>query len=156
MLKTTNSEVTFAEIPDEITLCINISGCPNHCKGCHSKFLWENIGDPLYLSTLFKLINKNQGITCVCFMGGDAEPSYINTCAIAIKDLYDLKVAWYSGKEEIHSSIDLKFFDYIKIGPYIEEYGGLDNPNTNQKLFKVEHTKDGDLLINITYKFWKK
>ena len=28
MLKYLNAPVTFAEVPDEITLCINITGCP--------------------------------------------------------------------------------------------------------------------------------
>lgn len=32
MVKYTDIQVTFREIPDEITLCINISGCPNHCE----------------------------------------------------------------------------------------------------------------------------
>ena len=29
-------EVVFREFPDEVTLALNISGCPNHCPGCHS------------------------------------------------------------------------------------------------------------------------
>ena len=36
--------ITFSEVPDEISLCINISNCPIKCPDCHSKFLWENIG----------------------------------------------------------------------------------------------------------------
>ena len=39
MLKYVDSQITFREIPDEITLCINISNCPFRCKGCHSKEL---------------------------------------------------------------------------------------------------------------------
>ena len=44
MLKYYNYMVTFSEVPDEISLCINITGCPIRCTDCHSKFLWENIG----------------------------------------------------------------------------------------------------------------
>ena len=47
MLKYTDSQITFSEIPDEITLCINISNCPFKCKGCHSKELWEDVGKEL-------------------------------------------------------------------------------------------------------------
>ena len=47
MLKYVNSSVVFQEIPDEVTLAINISNCPCHCPGCHSKYLWEDIGLPL-------------------------------------------------------------------------------------------------------------
>ena len=79
MLKYVNSEVTFSEVPDEITLCINISNCPCHCKGCHSAYLAEDVGKPLVGMVLREdLINKNKGITCVAFMGGDSNPESIN------------------------------------------------------------------------------
>ena len=39
-------KVTFQEIPDEITLCIAISGCKVHCKDCNQKNLWK---DELFL-----------------------------------------------------------------------------------------------------------
>ena len=47
MLKYVDTKVTFAEVPDEISLCINISNCPNHCEGCHSPYLAEDIGTEL-------------------------------------------------------------------------------------------------------------
>ena len=58
MLKYLNAPVTFAEIPDEITLCINITGCTLHCKGCHSPFLWEDAGEFLTIEMLDYLICK--------------------------------------------------------------------------------------------------
>lgn len=39
MLKFTDTQVTFSEIPDQISLCINLSNCPYHCPACHSKEL---------------------------------------------------------------------------------------------------------------------
>ena len=36
MLKYSNYEITFAEVPDEISLCINLTNCPHKCIGCHS------------------------------------------------------------------------------------------------------------------------
>ena len=42
MIKYYNAMVVFEEIPNEITLAINITNCPCHCKGCHSQFLWED------------------------------------------------------------------------------------------------------------------
>ena len=47
MLKYVNTDIVFQEIPDEVTLAINISNCPCHCPGCHSHYLWEDIGLPL-------------------------------------------------------------------------------------------------------------
>ena len=77
MLKYVNTGVVFQEIPDEVTLSINISKCPCHCPGCHSKYLWEDIGEPLTAMQLNELVKEYiNEITCVCFMGGDAEPEY--------------------------------------------------------------------------------
>lgn len=41
------AKVTFQEIPDEITLCIAISGCKVHCKDCNQKNLWKDEGKEL-------------------------------------------------------------------------------------------------------------
>lgn len=159
MLKYTDTEVTFAEVPDEITLCINLSNCPCHCKGCHSSYLAEDIGTPLDEQELTSLIESNRGITCVAFMGGDAEPNEIHHMAMFIKELYPrLKVAWYSGREELPSLIELNLhdFDFIKLGPYVEELGPLNTRTTNQKFYKVFHFSTGRCeLIDITHKFWR-
>lgn len=152
MLKYVDTKVTFSEVPDEISLCINISNCSCHCKNCHSPYLAEDIGEPLDLQHLTNLIDSNKGITCVCIMGGDANPSEVDDIAQDIKEYYPkLKVAWYSGKQELSKDINLEFFDFIKLGPYIEELGPLNSRTTNQRFYKVS---DGE-LINITSKFWK-
>lgn len=139
MLKYVNTAVTFAEFPDEISLLINISGCPCHCEGCHSSYLAEDIGEPLdYIAITKLIINSNKGITCVGLMGGDSDPEWINNLAEFIKTSSELKVGWYSGRNYLPSKIDIRFFDYIKLGPYIKEYGGLQSPNTNQHLYQIE------------------
>ena len=152
MLKYLNTQVTFSEVPDEITLCINITGCKIGCKNCHSPYLAEDIGNILNLQALTSLIDSNSGITCVCIMGGDANPSKVDDIAQDIKEYYPkLKVAWYSGKQELSKDINLEFFDFIKLGPYIEELGPLNSKTTNQRFYKIENNK----LIDITYKFQK-
>lgn len=152
MLKYVDTKVVFAEIPDEITLAINISGCPCNCKGCHSSYLAKDIGEPLDLQHLTNLIDSNKGITCVCIMGGDANPSEVDDIAQDIKEYYpELKVGWYSGRQELDEDIELGNFDFIKLGPYKEEFGPLNSRTTNQRFYKVS---DGE-LIDITSKFWK-
>ena len=47
MLKYVDVMETFAEVPDEITLAINLSNCPHRCKGCHSEYLQKDIGEEL-------------------------------------------------------------------------------------------------------------
>ena len=139
MLKYVDTKVTFAEIPEEISLCINISNCPCHCKGCHSPYLAEDVGIILNENNLMKLINQNLGITCICFMGGDSNPQEVNALARYLKFFNIYKVAWYSGKPKISSEINLENFDYIKLGPYKESLGGLDSKDTNQVLLKIEN-----------------
>ena len=153
MLKYVDAKVVFAEVPDEVTLAINISNCPCQCKGCHSPYLAEDIGTPLnWNALLYDLIPDNKGITCICFMGGDAEPIRINILGKYIKENFPhLKVAWYSGRQELSNDIDLCNFDYIKLGPYKEEFGPLNSRTTNQKFYKVS----GKELVDITSKFWK-
>ena len=85
-MKYVDAKVVFQEIPDEITLAISISGCTIHCAGCHSKYLWDDIGELLTIDSLKQLIEKNSGITCVCFMGGDSSPLLIAKFAYFIKN----------------------------------------------------------------------
>ena len=151
MLKYTETLVGFSEVPEEITLCINISGCPMHCVGCHSPHLWNDIGEELKPVILSNLIAKNNGITCIAFMGGDASPDEIVNLAKWVKNNTELKVCWYSGKSDIPFSYD--YFDYIKVGPYIKEKGGLNSKTTNQKFYKVIHKETVNVLDDITFKF---
>lgn len=136
MLKYLNTAVTFREIPDEVSLCINITNCPNHCSGCHSLELWEDKGTILTEDTIDGLIEQNFGISCVCLMGGDQEPALILKLGKVIRQ-NGLKAAWYSGKENLAITEMLEVFNYIKLGRFVEMLGGLDSPNTNQRLYKI-------------------
>ena len=138
MLKYANYDVVFQEVPDEVTLAINISNCPNQCPGCHSKYLWENIGKNLDINELNRLVSQYEtGITCVCFMGGDAAPQEVAYLARQLKSRHDnLKMAWYSGKNELPQNISFDHFDYIKLGRYVAELGPLDSVTTNQRMMK--------------------
>lgn len=155
MLKYVNYEVTFSEIPDEISLCINISNCPNNCPGCHSAYLKDDIGTPLTYTELMRILKDIRGITCVCFMGGDKEPWEIQRLAQFIREK-GLKVAWYSGKQGLHEDIRLANFDYVKLGPYVEELGPLTSRTTNQVMYKIDYLADRPFAVDITSRFWKK
>ena len=150
MLKYIDTKVTFAEVPNEISLCINISNCPCACKGCHSSYLAEDIGNELNNNSIKELINNNKGITCICFMGGDSNPLEIDALAHFIKIYFHIKIAWYSGRQELSKEINLNNFNFIKLGPYIENLGPLNSKTTNQRFYKVEEGK----LIDITNLFW--
>lgn len=156
MLKYVDSKVVFAEIPDEITLAINISNCPCHCINCHSSYLAKDIGEPLDLQHLTNLIDSNRGISCVCIMGGDANPSEVDDIAQDIKEYYpELKVAWYSGRQELSKEIELENFNYIKLGPYIKDKGPLNCRTTNQVMFEIDVIQGKVFKKDITAKFWR-
>lgn len=154
MLKYVDTLVSFQEVPDEISLCINISNCPNNCPGCHSSYLKDDVGIPLTYVELMQLISQNQGISCVCFMGGDKEPWEVQRLAQRVKE-EGLKAAWYSGKSEIPEDIRLVNFDYVKLGPYMEEKGPLNSRTTNQVMYKIDHIADRPFVVDITSRFWK-
>lgn len=164
-LKYVDTRVTFAEVPDEITLCINISNCPCHCEGCHSPYLAKDIGKDLDEDAIVELLIKNKGITCIAFMGGDSDPSSINWLANEIRKINDtpgcwtdVKIAWYSGRQELSKDIDLDNFDYIKLGPYMKDRGPLNNRNTNQRFYevlRVSKIPSRFILKDITHKFYK-
>ena len=151
-LKYLGYSIVFQEVPNEVTLAINISGCPHRCEGCHSQYLWEYEGDYI-LDDLVSLIEKYKGlITCVCFMGGDQNTDDLMTC-IGIVKKYGLKTCLYTGLDEMGILLPniLDSLDYIKVGRYIEELGGLDSDKTNQRFYKKENSTFND----ITYIFKK-
>ena len=152
-MKYVDTAIVFDEVPDEITLAINISGCKIHCPDCHSKYLWEGIGRELNYKETNRLISKNPGITCVCIMGGEEDE--VNICLIHLKAQYPkLKTAWYTGQENVKKKT-VKYLDYVKTGPYIKERGPLNSRTTNQKFYKVIRLYNELALKDETYKFWK-
>jgi len=155
MLKYVNTGVVFQEVPDEVSLAINISNCPCHCPGCHSHYLWEDVGMPLDTNAIDAFVEKyGHDITCIAFMGGDSDPRAVNQLALYIHEEHpEFKVAWYSGRVRISSLVQKNDFDYIKVGPYLSHLGPLSKKTTNQRLYRKNGPDDFE---DITYRFWKK
>lgn len=153
MLKYLNTDVVFQEIPGEVSLAINITGCPCRCPGCHSQYLWGDIGEPLTEDALDNMINRqHQNITCVALMGGDAIPAEVDRLMCHLRKSYPkLHTAWYSGRTTLSADANLDNFDYIKLGPYLKHLGSLRNRNTNQRLYRIKRGKMQDM----TSSFWK-
>lgn len=147
MLKFHNCDIVFSEIPDEVTLAINITGCPHRCAGCHSPWLWEDTGEALNEGSLTAMLERySAGITCVCFMGGDSHPEAVARLAEFVKKKNTrLKTGWYSGKEELPEDFSMAGFDFIKLGGYLKQPGGLNSPGTNQRLYRIENNTRTDI-----------
>ena len=154
-MKYVDTQVVFREVPDELTLAINISGCPVKCPGCHSSYLTQDIGEILDNASLDKLIDSNPGISCVSFMGGDANPSYVRELAEHVHSR-GFKTCWYSGRNLENAKPVLDALDFVKVGPYIDESGPLDYETTNQRFYKVDHGTEGPELTDWTKRFKKK
>lgn len=153
MLKFADYDIVFQEIPNEVTLAINIANCPNRCKNCHSPHLWDDIGKPLNETALDDLLEKySKSITCVAFMGGDCDCNEVVRLANYVRATYNLKVAWYSGQEHLPENFPISAFQFIKLGAYCEALGGLKSRTTNQRLYKI---LSNGKMENITETFWK-
>lgn len=149
-------QVTFREIPNEISLTIPTL-CWNHCSiDCNSKFCWiENNGERKYLDeeVLKDLIEKNKGISCVTIMTS-LNFIRLNELFEYIKDNYPkLKTALYIGENWVTLLKYLDFYqfgfsnlDYIKIGGYVDKLGGLESKITNQQFYEIIHQDVGTVF----------
>lgn len=154
MIKYTDYQITFAEVPDEVSLTFSISNCPGRCEGCHSPELREDIGRDL-LSDLPEIIDKYKGMaTCVTLLGEGNDLSALRKALDMIHES-GLKSCVYYGRDGY--SNDMPYSNYIKIGHYDYKRGGLSDPNTNQKFFKASINEKGTLRLEpLTYKFWNR
>lgn len=151
MIKYSDSFVVFEEIPDKVSLALNITNCANNCPGCHSPELALDMGQELTEDTIDRLINENAGANCFLFMGEGRDYKRLLELAMYIKDKYPyMAVGVYSGRDEVEDEY-YKVFDYVKVGPYKEDLGPLNKRTTNQRLYKMV---DG-VKTDITERFWK-
>lgn len=165
MLKFYDMAVTFSEFPDEVALCINITGCPCHCEGCSEPWLHRDSGTPLTPQAVQALIDAYPDCTVFGLMGGDADHAGVAEIADYVHDHSTMKVGMYSGFDEIDDEL-ARHLDYYKVGRWImppkepahwgdQPCGPLEYPGTNQRFYRCEHGKDFCALINETAKFQK-
>lgn len=151
-LKFAGTSIVCQEVPGEISFTFSVSGCPHRCAGCHSPYLWEDVGEPLLDNMVSVLGPYKDYVTCVCFMGGDQNIEELSLALAVIKEL-GLKTCVYSGLDDLKDLEQIiHLLDYCKIGRYDERFGGLNMETTNQKMYKL---MDG-AFIDITGEFQKR
>jgi anaerobic ribonucleoside-triphosphate reductase activating protein len=166
MLLLASYDIVFQEVPGEVTLALNLSMCPNHCPGCHSLHLREEVGERLDDELLEGLLARYGGaVSCVAWMGGDGDPAEVDRQAAKVHAWAPvtpnasagpvLKTAWYSGRERLSPKVNLANFDYIKLGPYDPTHGGLKSPDTNQRFYRVEGPPEDRKMVDATHLFRK-
>ena len=142
------NNVVLEEIPDKVTLAVEISNCQGCCTGCHSPFLKDDVGEQLTTQVVDKLIEDNFGIDCFLLLGEGKDPQAVLDIAAHVRRNHPgIELALYSGRTKVEPEL-FEAFDYVKVGPYIPEFGPLNKQTTNQRLY--HHGED------ITFRFWRK
>ncbi|MBO7495916.1 MAG: anaerobic ribonucleoside-triphosphate reductase activating protein [Salinivirgaceae bacterium] len=137
-------DIVLQEVPGQISICFSISGCPLHCKGCHSPFLWKEGNGELLTDERYRdILNQYRGYAnCVLFMGGEWHPDELVHKLATAKEL-GFDTCLYTGQETVSDEIKSNL-TWLKTGPWVEEKGGLTCPSTNQRFVEVKTNK----LIN--------
>ena len=146
------TSVVIEEIPDRVTLAVDISNCQGNCVGCHSPFLKTDVGEELTEDVIDSLVADNFGVDCFLFLGEGKDSESLLRLASHVRSK-GFAAALYSGRISVEDEI-FAAFDYVKVGPYIEAFGPLNSKTTNQRLYKVSHAASGYSLTDITSRFW--
>ena len=150
------TNVVLEEIPDRLTLAIDISNCTGLCEGCHSPFLRRDVGVELTPEAIDSLIAGNFGINCFLFLGEGNDHAALMSAANYVRRAYpSLALGLYSGRESVEEDV-WELFDYVKIGPFRPSCGPLNKTTTNQRLYRILHNADGTRTVDdITARFWR-
>lgn len=149
------TSVVIEEIPDRVTLAVEISNCQGNCVGCHSPFLRTDMGEELTEAAIDAMIADNFGVDCFLFLGEGKDIDSLLSLSAHVRSK-GLLSALYSGRTRVEDAV-YEAFDYVKVGPYIEEFGPLDSKTTNQRLYRISRRPDGTVdREDITSRFWRK
>jgi anaerobic ribonucleoside-triphosphate reductase activating protein len=142
--------LSTAEIPGELALTIMFNNCQQHCPSCHSPYLWlkrKTFSLVELTAKVYEFINKYPDITAILLMGGD-------TNGLTQQEFYDLidvlgdirPIGIYSGSSSkehqenlYHVTRNLESVQWLKLGDFKQELGGLETPGTNQRFYKKEY-----------------
>lgn len=147
LLRFSEEQVVWQEVPGEVSLAFTICGCPLRCKGCHSSAARNpNAGQPLTPAYFLARLNQYRGlISCVLFLGGEWLPQAL-TELLKIARAQELKTCLYTGYEQVTPNL-LPHLNFLKTGPWIAALGGLNSPTTNQRFIDLRTQE------NLNYKF---
>lgn len=142
------TDVVLEEVPDRVTLAVEIPNCQGSCPGCHSSFLNLDLGKELTAAEADRLVEDNFGVNCFLFLGEGNDHEALMKLAAHLRAAHpELELALYSGRQEVEEEI-YEAFDFVKVGPYVEALGPLSEVSTNQRMYY--HRED------ITSRFWHK
>lgn len=151
-----STSVVLEEVPDRLTLAVDITNCQGHCEGCHSPWLRGDFGVELTPERIDALIDGNFGVNCFLFLGEGNDVDALLELVKHLNSRYpSMEVALYSGLPRTDDRV-WDYFDYVKVGPYKRSFGPLNDPGTNQRMYKLERGKGRRSAADITERFWHK
>lgn len=148
--------IFLSEVPKHVSLGFLFCGCQNHCVGCHSPHLHDiENGTRFELEDFQSVYDRyKNNVSCILFFGGEwFGNDFLNLCQHFNTTL---PVCLYTGLEiqKIDREL-LRQLHYIKTGAYRAEFGPIDNKNTNQKFYELNHDNDEVEYKDLTKLFWK-
>lgn len=138
--------ITLSEIPGKTALVIEFNNCHQYCPGCHSPHLWEKTAE-YSLGQILEAVDMQdlKDINCILLMGGTTNGVPMEDLRKLVESLYkefSIPVAIYSGCPEdtqmMTEMLSWYGLDWLKTGDYRAELGGIEDPKSNQKLYRKE------------------
>ena len=159
-----NKGVTMSELPGEVAVFFEVGNCTVGCPGCHSPHLSKEIfPKPLWTHfseiAEYALNEKKRGATAIVVMGGTSNGLKDGALWLLLGLLSRiLPVGLYCGDIELGSPKAQVMMGtwsqltWLKLGAYMEDRGGMNKSNSNQRLLK---RNPNDTWSEMTHKFWK-
>ena len=73
-LRYSSYDIVLQEVPNEISLCFTITGCPLACEGCHSEYIWDGSkGCALTNEGLEQLLSKYEDMISCAYLPSEVQ-----------------------------------------------------------------------------------
>lgn len=129
-----NHFTSFQEVPDNLSLCFSVFGCPHKCKNC--SWAGEKEFMNLSITDIEEILDKYKDyVSCICFLGGEWEPDFEEILDLCNKK--NLLTCLYTGADKFENQEILSKLTFIKVGHYDESLGGLQSKTTNQRFIDL-------------------
>lgn len=156
MIYYSSTAISFREVPNEIARCFSISECGLRCSEWPIPGPQGTCGEPLTPEVMDKLIGDDalDGVNVYAFLGEGDDREALRELLATAHD-YGMLTCLYTSSDNISDFEDLMhLLDYIKIGHYDSELGGLDKETTNQRYYiNISLDEEGYELNVLTYMF---
>lgn len=166
--------ITFAEVPEKCAVFLELGDCKQYCKGCHTPELCKPMKDEdcWAIEDCVDIVNSyiEDGANAIVVLGGTDCHSYtLESLQCLLEALGECApVCLYSGSDDKNKMLDFardSGCTYVKVGSYKEECGGLQQPTTNQRFYKLEYEQIIDfkernyscrsVWVDKTAEFWR-